>query len=1238
MASAIVRAFWVFVMGAIVFLQGRVEGAVIYVDADATGANNGTSWANAYKYLQNGLSDARGSSDQVWVAEGTYKPDQDTAHPSGTGSRTPSFSLDLLYGRVYGGFVGNETSQNQRNWRKHKSILSGDIGTVGNNADNSYHVVTGKDAILDGFTISGGRADVYQDPGVLNDRGGGYNGSGVLVNCVFTGNWAYHGGGACGHHPTFVNCLFSGNTANFNGAAFGSYYGDATAINSVFLQEVYIHDGDATFTNCTFSGTQLKVEGEEGICYDFSYVDLYNCNLYRSNTSMVLDLNSIGDISPYHLYVTLNYCNTRNSTGNGISGDPDGTVTMGTGNISADPLFVGGYRLGANSPCLDAGDNDAVPVDTYDLDHDGNTTEKLPWDVDDHLRFFDDPAANTGHGTPPLVDIGACERNNIIYVDDDAVGANTGSSWGDAYLCLQDALAAAASGIEIWVAAGTYKPDQGGGHSAGNRDASFDLINGVGIYGGFSGIETLPEQRNWTMNESILSGDIGTVGNHSDNSYHVVFSLLNDSTAVLDGLVITRGSAAGSGLSNGGGLWTSGSPTILNCSFRQNSAVYGGGLYAASTGGTVSPSITNTAFLGNGALYGGAVYLSETKTNPAFMNCLFSGNGAASNGGALYVYNNAAASLTNCTFSGNSGNASTGYGGAIDIYLATVTAVNGVLWGNTAPNGSQVAMAGGTLTISYCDVQGGQDGINQEGSSILTWGAGNLNTNPAFVDADGADNVFGTVDDNLRLNVSACSDAGNNGAVPAGVSTDLDGLARFIDDPFALNLGAGTSPLVDMGAYERQRSGNPLIIYVNDNAAGNNNGSSWTNAYRTLQDAFTAATAGDQIWVAAGSYRPDQGVGYTLSNRAHTFLLKNNLSVYGGFVGTESNLSQRTLMSNPSILTGDLAGNDGANFTNYSDNSYNVVSSTNVSYSTVFDGFTVMAGNADGPYPSSRGGGILNNGSTYPAIRNCIFKLNLAQHAGGGVYNMSGANPVISNCLFSRNRAEDVGGALQNASAGATVINCTFSNNVAANDRGGGFRSWYSNTTFMNCIFWGNKAPQGAQIAADSSTVNIAYCDIQGGLGAVFNSGSTISWGLGNMNRDPLFFNPGADDCHLQSQLGRWNPFTSTWNMDAVTSPAIDAANPGCSLSNEFASSGNKRRNLGAFGNTPQASKTPTVFSCLGDITNDGIVAWEDFAALNSFWLQSGSELPADLNRSGAVDISDFILLASDWLSKTAWQ
>ncbi|HEX2899580.1 MAG TPA: hypothetical protein VHS96_07675, partial [Bacteroidia bacterium] len=106
-----------------------------------------------------------------------------------------------------------------------------------------------------------------------------------------------------------------------------------------------------------------------------------------------------------------------------------------------------------------------------------------------------------------------------IYVDITAVGANNGTTWANAYTDLQNALTAAVSGDTILVAAGTYKPDLA---APGNRSLSFGMKTGVVLLGGFpTGGGTLA-QRNWVTNPTILSGDIGTQGVHTDNSYHVV--------------------------------------------------------------------------------------------------------------------------------------------------------------------------------------------------------------------------------------------------------------------------------------------------------------------------------------------------------------------------------------------------------------------------------------------------------------------------------------------------------------------------------------------------------------------------------------------------------------------------------------------------------------------------------------------------------------------------------------------
>jgi hypothetical protein len=105
----------------------------------------------------------------------------------------------------------------------------------------------------------------------------------------------------------------------------------------------------------------------------------------------------------------------------------------------------------------------------------------------------------------------------IWYVKWNASGANNGTSWANAFTSLQSALAVAASPDNIWVAQGTYKPGT-------TRLDTFEMVDGVQIYGGFAGTETLFSQRNPALHPTILSGDIGTAGVTTDNSYHVVHS------------------------------------------------------------------------------------------------------------------------------------------------------------------------------------------------------------------------------------------------------------------------------------------------------------------------------------------------------------------------------------------------------------------------------------------------------------------------------------------------------------------------------------------------------------------------------------------------------------------------------------------------------------------------------------------------------------------------------------------
>jgi hypothetical protein len=192
-------------------LGASAAGATtIYVRSSASGANNGTSWTDAYSDLQSALATA-GATDEIWVAAGTYKP-------TATADRTISFALKNGVG-IYGGFAGTETMLSQRNPAANVTILSGDIGTVGVATDNSYHVVASDGTvtatgILDGFTVTAGRADGGSDP---TDRGAGAyvnGGSPAFVRCTFSNGYAGNRGGGvrvAAGSPSFTDCVFQGN-------------------------------------------------------------------------------------------------------------------------------------------------------------------------------------------------------------------------------------------------------------------------------------------------------------------------------------------------------------------------------------------------------------------------------------------------------------------------------------------------------------------------------------------------------------------------------------------------------------------------------------------------------------------------------------------------------------------------------------------------------------------------------------------------------------------------------------------------------------------------------------------------------------------------------------------------------------------------------------------------------------------------------------------------------------------
>ncbi len=423
-----------------------------------------------------------------------------------------------------------------------------------------------------------------------------------------------------------------------------------------------------------------------------------------------------------------------------------------------------------------------------------------------------------------------------LYVDDDADPGGDGLSWNQAYRFLSDALARSAEsagGIkEIRVAGGLYLPDRSRSQPAGsgNRLASFGLVDGVAIRGGYGGIgSSSPDDRDIDQYVTTLSGDLlGDDPSLGDNSYHVVRSSSVGPTAILEGFTITAGVADGDGHARGGGMrnWPGGSPTVMHCRFFGNQSTLGGagmanidssspvvrnclfinnfdprgngaGMYCLNE---CSPQVTSCAFIGNNTGHVGGGLAMRNQCHPVVVNCVFSGNRAGDFSGAVRAGNTGSSPIfLNCTFVGNS---TPGVGGAYGAGSDNADSltnpghsmlINCIFWGNTDSIGSQIALNGSypaNVTVIHCVVEGGEAGIHVEPGFELTWGAGNIDLDPRLTDPDGPDDMAGTLDDDVSLLPdSPCINRGLNSA-PGLPASDLAGNDRM------------TCGVVDIGALE----------------------------------------------------------------------------------------------------------------------------------------------------------------------------------------------------------------------------------------------------------------------------------------------------------------------------------------------------------------------------------------------------------------------------------------------------
>lgn len=730
----------------------------------------------------------------------------------------------------------------------------------------------------------------------------------------------------------------------------------------------------------------------------------------------------------------------------------------------------------------------------------------------------------------------------IRYIKPVASGTGDGTSWANASGDLQAMIDTLKINYhdpdvvnEIWLANGTYKPVYNPGGTGDPRDKSFYMKDQqIWFRGGFNGTETSPDQRVPGLTTK-LSGDIGTPNDQTDNCFHVCI-FFSSGYIVFDQIQVEGGYANGGGnieyqgifipRNLGGGLYLHHgdilyrTTIILNkAAFVGNSASQGSAIYEARVGASFSPTATlwanqaeNTIFLNNTADQGGATWYNPT----------------------TQWYQ-----IHLCTFANNSGGS---------FYFGDLVATNSVeIWNNvfSSKNSSTPEIVVGptpySLNIQNC--------IFRKGAGFP--GNGNVETGDFQfrnqLDPFGQDFILGTADDGLQHHPDF---EGVNIGYPFSVSlpfTDIAGNTR-------------TTQHCDAGAYERDFV--PFRRwYVKPDGTGN--GSSWADASGDLQHIINSASgrANDEIWVAKGIYKPNQSpILNDNNNRNFTFLLRSGVKMYGGFSGTESSESQR-VPGDRSTCSGDIGA-----LGNKSDNCYHVVVSLDDSPNTLFDGFRIENGIANGSesFPisgflvnSSEGAGIyaaasnlqlrnsvitgceaLNGAGIYfqqanlASVSYVDFLFNLSLHDGGAIYNF-GSNVSVTHCLFNANQAVNNGGAIYCATGGVfNFNNLIFNQNEA--ETGGALFNNRSSVKIRNSVFLENVASNGGgginTINNATHFLDVSYCTFYANSG-----GTNATKGDAIMNSNSFF---GGNPAKVSNSIF-WGSTAQLQNADGTNMAGV---------------------------------------------------------------------------------------------------
>lgn len=986
------------------------------------------------------------------------------------------------------------------------------------------------DVVINDLTVSGGYlvgpaafngAGIYAETSlelnrvtVMNNQaqngGGIYTSASLIIrDSLMSGNQAGAGGGLyTTNSAVIVNSTFSQNTGSLGSALYNDAGGMLYVLSSQILanqsasqNSVYINTGEYTIVNTIISGNEGGIREIDSLGSVINTTIAGNSGAGIYKTSVMTVANSI--IWGNEVQIVNDPVVSYSIIEGGYSG---------TGNLSSDPLFVtplsyttspttgGDYHIQVGSPATNAGNNAALPVDTYDIDGDNNAGEALPIDLDAEARV----SGNT-------VDIGADEialcASESVYT----VPVGDSSALLTAIICAN----ANNDANTITLADSTYTVSAG---SSSDGDSAFPPI-------------TTP---------ITINGNSATIARDGSAPQFRLFRVGSGGSLSLRSLTITGGLLSGS--ASGGGIYNSGTlslrdvtltgnsvstdadggaifnddgtVTLIYSEVTNNSAGRAGGLH--NQGGTMR--VSNTVVAGNTAEYAGGLFMQGGVAQLTIVNSIISGNKSTLFEGGGMTLNSGTATIINTTIAGNTASAGGGiYNGT------TLTVANSIVWGNS----SQIVNNGGAPTVTYSIIEGGYTGT------------GNLASDPLFVTPIAYTAAPTTAGDYHIQAGSPAINAGSNAALPLDTTDvnennntgetlpqDFDSNSRI--QTFVVDIGADeidaclgfTSPFTVAASNAAALS--LAITCANLNADENvitlGGGTyTFTSEYLSNNDSAlpTITTPitinGNGATLERDSTAPE----FRLITIDGSVVTLNDLTLRGGRtpsinIGGAIFSLGATVTINRCTITDNYSNSDGGGIANTG--VMTIIDSTISNNSSsrsggIYNGsrLTVINSTISDNETDSFGGGIYSlGGATNTVLINNIVSGNLALSHGGGL-NLMGTSTVI-NTVISGNQSLGNGGGLYSNSGTVTVSNSTITGNTASLS-GGGIYQLSPSLTITNSIIWGNNT----QI---SGTPTVTYSIVEGGF-----------TGTGNLISDPLFVTPiahtsaptTAGDYHVQA-------------------------------------------------------------------------------------------------------------------------